>query len=66
MSVQRPGGTTPLDRFAQRSTNSLTCPRCGYEDENGRWKASTSGDRIRYEHECPSCESITTRTLRLK
>jgi DNA-directed RNA polymerase subunit RPC12/RpoP len=66
MSVQRPGGTTPLDRFAQQSDSGLTCPRCGYVDENGRWRAATSGDRVRYEHQCPSCGSVATRTLRLK
>ncbi len=63
MSVQRSGGATPLDRFSEQADSGLTCPRCGYVDENGRWRASTSGDRVRYKHRCPSCESVATRTL---
>lgn len=67
MTVQRTEGTSPLDRLGSHYNRaSLICPRCGYEDENGSWRAETSGDRVRYHHRCPSCDSIATRTLRLK
>lgn len=59
-------GKSPLDRLRARYSDvDLDCAECGYEDENGRWRAETTGDRIRYSHVCPSCGAIRTRTLRL-
>ncbi|MFB6096820.1 MAG: HVO_0649 family zinc finger protein [Haloferacaceae archaeon] len=66
MSIGHRGGTTPLDRLGARyDRTALTCPYCGYDDHDGSWRARTSGDRIRYEHRCPSCDAVSSRTLRL-
>ena len=67
MSSQRRTGTTPLDGLRSHFDDSeATCPECGYEDDDGGWKAVTTGDRVLYRHVCPSCGAISKRTLRLK
>lgn len=66
MASDKHGGTSALDRLRSRyDTDDLTCPKCGYEDEDGAWGAETSGDRVRYRHVCPACGHIRKRTLRL-
>ncbi|XVH30543.1 HVO_0649 family zinc finger protein [Haloferacaceae archaeon DSL9] len=59
-------GATALDRLRERyDERSRTCPKCGYEDTDSGWQATTTGSRIRYRHVCPSCGSISRRTIRL-
>lgn len=41
----------------------LACPECGYEDTEGEWEATTTGDTVQYRHVCPSCGATQTRTL---
>jgi predicted RNA-binding Zn-ribbon protein involved in translation (DUF1610 family) len=61
----RPGASA-LDRLRERfDADDATCPECGYEDEGG-WRAATTGDRVVYRHLCPSCGAQRTRTLRLR
>ncbi|MFB6131556.1 MAG: HVO_0649 family zinc finger protein [Salinigranum sp.] len=67
MGAKRAAGTTALDRLcAHYDDVDLRCPKCGYEDERGRWQAWTTGRRIDYRHVCPSCGAIRRRTLRLR
>ena len=57
---------TALDRLrAHYDDVDLRCPECGYVDEDGGWRATTSGDRIDYRHLCPSCGAVRRRTYRL-
>jgi transposase len=61
------GGSTPFERLRDRyDETSRTCPKCGYEDEEGSWRVETTGDRVFYRHLCPSCGARSTRTLRVK
>ncbi|WP_435349691.1 HVO_0649 family zinc finger protein [Haloarchaeobius sp. HRN-SO-5] len=57
-------GTTPFERLGTHYEDvDVTCPDCGYVDEDASWKATTNGRRIDYTHLCPSCGSIRTRTV---
>jgi predicted RNA-binding Zn-ribbon protein involved in translation (DUF1610 family) len=62
MALDANAGTTPLDRL--RSRLDTRCPECGYEDDDGRWTAATSGSRVTYQHICPSCGAVRQRTFR--
>lgn len=60
-------GSTPLDRLqAHFEDVDMTCPGCGYADEDGVWEAETDGGQIRYRHLCPSCGEIKTRTITIE
>ena len=60
------GGSSLIDRLNSRYEGTdLTCPECGYEDDDGRWTAATSGSRVTYQHVCPSCAAVRQRTFRL-
>lgn len=59
-------GSTPLDRLADRFDEDMTCPECGYEDEDGEWLSKTDGSRILYQHICPSCGEVRQRTYSLE
>lgn len=62
--ASRGSGSTPLDRLqAHYEDVDMTCPDCGYADEDGAWQADTDGCQIRYRHVCPSCGEIQTRTI---
>ena len=64
-AIRQPSGTTAFDRLRDRlDRESRRCPSCGYEDADGRWRADTSGDRVRYAHECPSCGAVDSLELR--
>lgn len=66
MSIDRGTGTTALDRLgAHYDDVDLTCPKCGHEDTEGRWRAKTTGREVHYQHLCPSCGAIRRRTIRL-
>jgi predicted RNA-binding Zn-ribbon protein involved in translation (DUF1610 family) len=66
MSRSRNGGLTPFERLRSRfEEQDLVCPKCGYDDADGKWLAETSGNRIQYRHLCPSCGHIRRRTYRL-
>lgn len=65
MSPRERPGKTAFDRLRARFDDvARQCPDCGYTDEDGRWRVTTSGDRVRYQHVCPSCGTIDTRELR--
>lgn len=65
MATRQPTGKTAFDRLRDRfDQDARRCPACGYEDVDGRWHADTSGDRVRYSHECPSCGDVDVRELR--
>ena len=63
MALHANAGTTPLDGLRDRL--DTRCPECGYEDDDGRWTAATSGSRVTYQHICPSCAAVRQRTFRL-
>lgn len=59
-------GTTALDRLRDRyDSEPYVCDACGYEDDDGEWEAVTSGARVVYRRECPSCGNRTVRAYRL-
>lgn len=65
MATRQRSGTTAFDRMRDRLDHEeRRCPACGYVDDAGRWHADTSGARVRYTHECPSCHSVNTVELR--
>lgn len=60
-------GSSPLDRLASHYEDvDITCPECGYTDEDASWKARGNGRRIDYQHLCPSCGEIRIRTITLR
>jgi predicted RNA-binding Zn-ribbon protein involved in translation (DUF1610 family) len=64
--VHREEGATPLERLQSRYNHEdMRCPECGYEDDDGEWKAMTDGSTILYRHVCPSCGEIRKRTYRV-
>ncbi|WP_128477025.1 HVO_0649 family zinc finger protein [Halorussus pelagicus] len=66
MANNNPGGLSPFERLRSRfEDEDLVCPKCGYDDEDGKWLAETGGDRIQYRHLCPSCGYVRRRTFRL-
>ncbi|NHN60757.1 MULTISPECIES: HVO_0649 family zinc finger protein [Halorussus] len=59
------GGLSPFERLRSRyEDEDLVCPKCGYDDADGRWLAATAGDRVQYRHLCPSCGYVRRRTFR--
>lgn len=59
-------GSSVIDRLNSRYEDvDVTCPECGYVDEDSKWTAETNGRRIDYRHLCPSCGNMRTRTVRL-
>ncbi|MFC7081867.1 HVO_0649 family zinc finger protein [Halorussus caseinilyticus] len=56
----------PFERLRTRfDRDDLECPKCGYDDADGRWLVETTGGRIQYRHLCPSCGHVRRRTFRL-
>lgn len=59
------GNRSPMERLrAYYDHEELTCPDCGYEDDNGGWESETDGKQVHYYHECPSCDAVREHTLR--
>ncbi|MFC7081452.1 HVO_0649 family zinc finger protein [Halorussus caseinilyticus] len=59
-------GSTPFDRMASHMEHEdLVCSECGYDDEDGSWRARTTGGQVLYTHVCPSCGAIRKRTYHL-
>lgn len=59
-------GSSPFDRLRNKFDESeLQCRACGFVDEDGSWRVTTTGSRVRYQHVCPSCDIVTARELRL-
>jgi len=59
-------GTTAFDRLRARlDAEPHVCESCGCVDDEGSWTAVTSGARVVYERECPSCGDRVTRDYRL-
>ncbi|WP_248897901.1 HVO_0649 family zinc finger protein [Haloplanus halobius] len=66
MSITPRSGSTPFGRLRTHYEESrAVCPACGYEDEGGEWRVSTTGRRVEYRHRCPSCDAVDRRELRL-
>ena len=62
--VRMTSDRTPFERLKHHyDETALTCSECGYYDEGGEWVAETSGDRVEYRHECPSCGLTQVRVL---
>jgi hypothetical protein len=60
-------GSSPIDRLASHyEDRDVTCPECGFVDEDATWKAKTNGRRIDYRYICPCCGDIRIRTLTLE
>lgn len=64
MAINGRRGTNALDGLAARLDDDLLCPKCGYEDTAGHWKASTTGAAVVYRHACPGCGAV--RELRIR
>ena len=59
-------GLTPFEHLSRRYDDAdLTCPKCGYEDDDGSWQMVADGRRINYRHLCPGCGYLRTRTVTL-
>lgn len=59
-------GSSPFDRLREKfDADELRCRDCGYVDEDGSWRVSTTGARVTYQHICPKCDALSTRELRL-
>jgi len=59
-------GVSALDRLRSRYERvDMTCPACGYEDDDGRWRSTTDGSQVHYSHVCPRCGEVRHRTYRL-
>lgn len=43
--------------------SALECEHCGYFDEGGAWDVKTDGSAVVYEHVCPGCGVLMTRTI---
>jgi len=66
MSVQRPLGTSALERLGSHlDAEDRTCPACGHVDADGRWEARAAGGSVVYRHDCPCCGMSVTRTVRV-
>ncbi|MFC7165583.1 HVO_0649 family zinc finger protein [Halospeciosus flavus] len=66
MATGRRSGNSAFDRLASHYDDvDLTCPACGYEDEDGRWQKKVRGKRVTFSHVCPSCGEVRTRTIDL-
>ncbi len=64
MSIKQ--ARSPFDRLRQKFEDAeRRCRQCGFVDSDGGWRVRTSGDRVSYQHVCPSCDAIETRELRL-
>ena len=63
---RRSTGSTPIDRLGSHYENvDVTCPDCGYVDEDASWTVKGNGKRVDYQHRCPSCGQNRIRTLAL-
>lgn len=59
-------GSTPLEQYRNGlNEREHTCVECGYEDDDGGWRAVTNGGSIYYQRVCPQCESEQTRQFTL-
>lgn len=60
------GGTSAFERLRARlDERSRACEECGFVDEEGGWKAATSGATVEYRWECPSCGTGRVHRYRL-
>lgn len=57
---------SPFEQLRDRfNETDLECSACGYIDDDGNWRVSTSGSRVQYQFICPTCDAIETREMRL-
>lgn len=60
------GNRSPMEWLRSHyDEEELTCPDCGYEDEEGSWVSETNGKQVHYFHECPACDAVREHTIRL-
>lgn len=65
MAINGDGSRSPFEQLKSHyDRKELECPACGYFDEHGEWEARTSGHRVNYWHECPSCGAVQSHTIR--
>lgn len=63
----RDEGASPFERLTSHFEEvDMTCPECGYEDEDGEWLSKTDGSRVLYQHICPNCAKVRQRTFELE
>lgn len=66
MATNRHRGGTPLEQLRTHYERTrMRCKACGYVDDDGKWTATTTGCRVRYEHVCPSCGTVDNAEIRL-
>lgn len=59
-------GSNPFERLTSHfEGTAMTCPECGYEDDDGEWLSKTDGSRVLYQHICPNCAKVRQRTYTL-
>ena len=62
----RHGGTTAFERYRARLNDAqFVCDACGRVDDEGSWRAGTSGKAVTYRRQCPSCGVESVRDYRL-
>ncbi|MFC4543912.1 HVO_0649 family zinc finger protein [Halosolutus amylolyticus] len=63
MSVHR----SPFERLrAKFDESEARCGECGYVVEDGGWRVTAAGSRVRYQFVCPTCNAVETRVMRLE
>ncbi|GAA0227162.1 HVO_0649 family zinc finger protein [Haladaptatus pallidirubidus] len=40
------------------------CTKCGFVDDDGKWRVTARGGEVHFQHICPRCDAIDTRVLR--
>ena len=57
---------SPFERLRQKYEDAeFRCRACGYVDEDGGWRVTTTGSRVQYQQVCQTCGAMDTRELRL-
>ena len=58
---------SPFERLrAKYEDSDVRCGECGYLDEDGGWRVTSSGSRVQYQFVCPTCHAVETRVMRLQ
>lgn len=64
MSIKR--ARSPFDRLRQKFEDTdRRCRECGYVDDDGGWRVTAAGSRVRYQRVCPTCHAVDTRDVHL-
>ncbi|MCU4924431.1 hypothetical protein OB905_00325 [Halobacteria archaeon AArc-dxtr1] len=58
---------SPFDRLRRALDDAdFRCLECGFVDQDGGWRAVTTGSAVTYRRSCPGCGAVATRELRLR